>query len=475
MNKILLFIFFISNNIFAENIENIFKNYSESSQLNSALWGIYISYTDGTKIFSNNANKNLVPASILKIFTAVASLDILGPEYKFKTELYYSGEVKKGFLYGDLILKGGGDMTLGSENFNSSPVPFIEWENSLKKAGIKGIKGNIIVDDYLLNEIQPGSWDWEDIGNYYAAPFSALSFNDNLYKIFFRTGNKEGDRTEFLRFEPEIDLKIENNVITGPENSGDNAYIYSLPWSSKIIVKGYLPAKKSEFFIKGSIGDGAIYCGEQFKKALKKNNFDISGKVVREKIENYKSLKLLYIQYSPPVKEILKVVNKKSFNFYAEMLLRLLPYKENNTAGFEKGLIELKKILKKANINTDDIYLADASGLSRLNCVKTSDFIKILNFAASQNYFEYFYNSLAYPADPDSKGHIRKLGIDRNFSNDLRIKSGSLKNIRAYCGYLKTKKGKIISFASILNNYSINPILLDRIHEEIFSFLYENY
>jgi len=65
------------------------------------------------------------------------------------------------------------------------------------------------------------------------------------------------------------------------------------------------------------------------------------------------------------------------------MLLRLLPYKENNTAGFEKGLIELKKILKKANINTDDIYLADASGLSRLNCVKTSDFIKILNFAAS--------------------------------------------------------------------------------------------
>jgi len=265
-------------------------------------------------------------------------------------------------------------------------------------------------------------------------------------------------------------------VVTGPEKSGDNSYIYGLPWYGKITVKGSVQKQDKEFPVKGAIGDGALYCAEAFAKYLSVSGVKTGAPAARIKgKQDYQKLVPLHSGFSPELREIINVTNKKSFNFYAESLLKMLPFRGTGSAGESEGFSELMGFLKKCGIETGDLWLEDASGLARTNSVKASDFTKLLNFMAGRPFFPLFYESMAYPGDPGAGGHIKKMGLGRNFEKSIRIKSGSLKKVRSYSGYLRTKKGRLISFSSIINNYSINPAELDSIHEEIFSFLYENY
>jgi D-alanyl-D-alanine carboxypeptidase len=92
-----------------------------------------------TSLISVNNQRGMNPASTMKLLTTFAGLEILGPAYRWKTEVYLDGRLDKGVLYGDLIFKGYGDPKLTVELFWL-------WLHELRQRGLREIRGDIVLD-----------------------------------------------------------------------------------------------------------------------------------------------------------------------------------------------------------------------------------------------------------------------------------------------------------------------------------------
>ncbi|MDI9544384.1 MAG: D-alanyl-D-alanine carboxypeptidase, partial [Bacteroidota bacterium] len=137
-----------------------------------------------------NSAQALVPASLSKLLTTGAALEILGPEKRFKTELAYRGLLENGSLKGNLYILGGGDPSLGSEYTEEQAGLFLQdWVQAVKQLGISRIEGDIVADPSLFDEeaVSP-YWLWEDMGNYYAAGVYGLAVFDNMFRLGLKSG-----------------------------------------------------------------------------------------------------------------------------------------------------------------------------------------------------------------------------------------------------------------------------------------------
>ena len=130
--------------------------------IKNAVWGLSVKdAATGRVIVERDPRRNLVPASILKVFVTAAALDKLGPERSFPTRLYYDGAILNGFLNGNIYIKGGGDPSLGSGLVKGAePLDevFKAWAAAVKKAGINVINGAIVGDESAFESVPPGSW-----------------------------------------------------------------------------------------------------------------------------------------------------------------------------------------------------------------------------------------------------------------------------------------------------------------------------
>jgi len=183
-----------------------------------------VNLESGLSVFDYNSNKLMIPASTQKIVTSAAALEMLGADYRFKTEIGFVGELKENKeLKGDLALMGGGDPTLGSMYFsnaesNSNFINF--WVQKIKAAGIRQISGNIVLDASIYDsEKVPSTWIWGDIGNYYGAGANAFTCYDNLFRITFKSPERAGEATSIISTYPKIEgIEIQNEVVSSEIN-----------------------------------------------------------------------------------------------------------------------------------------------------------------------------------------------------------------------------------------------------------------
>ena len=163
---------------------------ADSSMKSSSVSICILNAVNGETVFQFHAEKSLMPASVLKLVTSSAALELLGPDYRFKTEIGYTGNLNKrtSRLTGDLVIKGGGDPALGSEYFKDHYNNFLKnWIIEIRKLGINKVEGRVIVDDSRYDyQPVPAKWLWEDAGNYYGAGAYGLSVFDNTFEIHFR-------------------------------------------------------------------------------------------------------------------------------------------------------------------------------------------------------------------------------------------------------------------------------------------------
>ena len=442
--------------------------------IKNASWGLSVKDAATGKIVAeHNPRLNLVPASILKVFVTAAALDRLGPEKTFSTRLYHDGKIVNGFLNGNIYIKGAGDASLGSQLVKGAePLDevFKAWTAAMRAKGINVLNGAVVGDDSAFDSVQPGSWSWEDIGNYYAAQPSALTVNDGLYKLYFKPSEKEGGAAAVLRTEPFIDgLKFENHMKTGPAGSGDNGYIFAFPGQYLAVLRGSIPAGPAEFAIKGALPDPAFFAAQSFSYYLTKAGINSNKKPCKGLLPP--GPVLVAETASAPLKNVVRVTNKRSFNLYAELLLRQLGL-QRGAGTADAGLSAIKAYLAENGVDTSEQDFVDASGLSARDTAKAENFTDLLKAVYKKKYYPEFFDSLAYPGDPDATGHVRNLGKGTQLEKNLRIKSGSLNGVRSYTGYLTTKKGGTLVFTSIINGYSAAPGAIDSMHAKLLLELY---
>lgn len=436
-----------------QNFDTALQNLLSQPDYKNATVGIQISdLTSGETLFSFNSGKLMVPASTMKLVTSAAALEILGAGYRFITKIGYTGKIKDGSLTGDIIVVGGGDPTLGSEYFNNvygNPDFMGAWVQKIKDAGIKNVKGDLILDASLYGpEKIPPTWIWEDMGNYYGAGASALTVYDNLFRITFSSPAKAGMRTQIISTYPKIEgLEIINEVLSSDENR-DLAYVFGSPLDNLRVIRGTIPKNRRFFTIKASVQHPERLLAEDLIRHLAKAGIFVSGEIKFEKADA-KQLQTIYIHESPVLAEIVKVLNYESVNLFAEHLVKQIAAETTGGGNREKGIGIIKEFWQSKGIE-DDFFMEDGSGLSHFNAISPSQFISLLKYMDTSKNAEVFFNSLPGAANGTLSGF--NPGIFKE--NTLKAKSGSMTRVRCYAGYLQLGSGKKLAFSIMVNHFS---------------------
>src|ERR1700757_607762 len=252
-------LFFLELSVFSQQTVNEFINdLKKENELQNASVSLYVvDAQTGVQVCEYNSKLSLTPASTMKIITTASALQLLGKDFKYETTLQYSGTFDKatGIINGDLYIKGSGDPSLNSEYFRKPEDTFYvanKWAAVLKEKGVKKITGQLVVDVSCFEEDIPANWVWGDMGNYFGAGPSGLSYNDNKFYIVYKPAAKNGDSMFISKTVPQIDnLTISNYVKAG--GSEDNAIVYRAPFGTDIKISGTLPVSTKHLSIEGSL------------------------------------------------------------------------------------------------------------------------------------------------------------------------------------------------------------------------------
>lgn len=454
--RIFIFILIFLNSSFAGAQQKFYENFNafvSQPEYKNSFVGIHIEdVATGEIIFSHNGRKLMIPASTLKIVTSAAALEILGADYRFKTKIGFSGNIVNNKLDGNIIVVGGGDPALGSEYFRDeyqNPHFMDVWAEKIKSAGITEVNGNLIIDGSLYDtEKIPPTWIWEDTGNYYGAGASALTVYDNLFRISFLSPKTAGQKTEIISISPHIQgLEIVNNVLSSDINR-DLAYVFGSPLDSKREITGTIPKNRKSFSIKAAVPNPEELLSKEFLAHLAKAGIFVRGEVKFEKV-NHDRFHTVYIQESPILAHIIKVLNHQSINLFAEHLVKQIAAEKTGIGSREKGIEIIKEYWKSKELDTG-FFMEDGSGLSHFNAISPVHLTSILNymFKTSENR-NAFYSSLASIGD----GTLKNFNSVNFPPESFKAKSGSMSRVRCFAGYLNTNSGKTLSFSIMINHF----------------------
>ena len=417
----------------------------------------------------------MVPASTLKVVTAIAALDVFGPRHRLETKLIARGPIRKGRLAGDLVILGGGDPSLAMANVGKS-LPrkdlLWRWLSALRKAGIREVNGDV-VGEATLFEDQPISRYaiWEDIGNYYGGVTSALSFNGNLYHLYLSSLPKPGTVVKVLGTVPfhTAISTFDNRLRAGPKGSGDNAYIFGSPMSSVRYLTGTIPPGRQSFQIKGSLPNPAYTCAATLHQKLRKSGIRIKGRPCSTNASKpFRHSQLLDNYRSPAMKDLVGHMNKTSDNVFAEQLLKLLGHREKGCGSRKSGLLALEERLDELGLNRAGVHLRDGSGLSRYNGVTANFLTHCLCSVAKKPYFKDFLASLPISGED---GSLKRRFSGPELKGLIMAKTGYMERVFALTGFIKTKSRGLLAFTFIVNDETAPFQVIQKRVEDIVSLL----
>lgn len=443
------------------NLKRLITQMNQDPVLRHGTWAFSLQdVNSGKQLAQVNPYKTLNVASSLKTLTTSAALSILGSNFKFKTRIQYDGTLSKGVVSGNVYVKGGGDPTLGSPLLGYSLDKTLnQWAAAIKKAGIRKIKGNLIIDETLFEEnITPSGWIWADMGNYYAAPAGAVNVLDNTYRLYMQPARKLNTAPKILRTSPWIPrIRFVNHLKTAAAGTGDQAYIHGAPYQNTRYINGTIPMGGT-FSIKGSIPDPGFYLGMMLRKKLiqhqlmtDKNKATTTRLMQQQNKRINHKRKLVYTHSSAPLYSIIKWLHLYSVNLYAEAIAKTIGIKQKNEGSTVAGAKAIENHWKGKGLASNGIYLQDGSGLSQSNGITAYQLAQVQRLTAKQAYFDTYYKSLPVAG---VSGLMRNVGRGTRAQNNLRAKSGAMTRVIAFTGYYKNRAGQLRCFAVVANQFT---------------------
>lgn len=410
-----------------ENLDQAVKILVSSDELFAGNLSFYVADNDGNLVYDYHANKGLSTASTMKIFTAAAALEVLGKNYQYTTKVA---------LDKDLIITSNGDPSLGSSRYDGrKPDDFIQkLIVSLKNKNITQIQGDLIVDDsYFDFQKIPGGWPFNDLGNYYGAGVWGLNWRENQFDIY-----TEGNQVKKIALYSD-EINCVNDIRT--EGAADKSIIYTAPYARWLYLNGTLPDK--EMKISGATPNPPRELALEIANELKKQKIEFNGKIIvtsellmkGEAPKKFQENQLILEYKSPPLEKLVYWFLKKSINLYGETFVKTMAKEKTGNSSFEVGVKFLKNFWKEKGIDERMINFVDGSGLSPQNYASAKSEVLALLWAKKQAWFSAYYDG--FPV----------------MGNGMKMKSGSIKDCRAFAGYHTSGSGKNYVFAIIVNNY----------------------
>jgi D-alanyl-D-alanine carboxypeptidase/D-alanyl-D-alanine-endopeptidase (penicillin-binding protein 4) len=406
-----------------------------------------------TPLYLRNADRPLLPASNMKLYTTAAALDRLGPDFQYTTSLYADGPLLPGgILDGNLVLVGRGDPALSGRFFaDSTTYVFDRFADELRREGVRRVTGRLIGDaSYFDDELSAAGWEPGNLLWWYGARVNALSFNDNVVTLEIRPGPSAGAPAE-VSFYPRGDgLRIANRAVTSGRRGGRSIGVGRRPDIDGYEIWGRIPVGGTPVRYVVAVEDPAGYALSVMRDRLARFGIEVTGmdQVVYDRDHlPRRARRLIASHTSPRLQELVRIVNKRSQNFFAEQILKTLGAVVEGEGSFDEGGDVVADVLRDLGMSTRSISIDDGSGLSRRNVVTARTTAELLVAMRSHPLFDEYYDSLiiaGFDGDP------RRLDAPAAFGN-VHTKTGTLRGVSALSGYATTLDGELLAFSVITN------------------------
>jgi D-alanyl-D-alanine carboxypeptidase/D-alanyl-D-alanine-endopeptidase (penicillin-binding protein 4) len=399
--------------------------------MRGAVLGFCLIGPDGEVLYERRGDLAQIPASSLKTLTTATALEVLGPDFRFRTRLGVSAPAEGAAKTADLILLGGGDPMLSYADLES-------WAKGLAEAGVTTIPGRIIGDGRFF----PGSvfadfWNWGDIGNGYGSPVSGLNLEHNRFAAVFAPGEKEGDPTTFVGALPEIPGVVYwNETTTAGESTGDGVVVHGGERTGVMHFRGTVPMGE-EFSVRGAVPDPERFAAHHLRLALLAAGIVVAGEAhgAGELFLKQEPVPViadeLLVHDSPPLIEIVKSIHATSDNHETECLYRML--------GVQAAMPSedvVRRHWEQRGLDLAGLRLVDGSGLARADHITPRTLARLQHLAAGGPSGGMYVDSL-----PATAGGA------------IRFKAGAMSAVRSYAGLVETDQGRL-SFALMMNHYT---------------------
>lgn len=420
-----------------------------SSLTREANISVLIKDLDSHRVIEEYRSANVVPpASVMKLLTTAAMLETYGPDFRFSTTLEYTGTIKDGVLYGDLIVRGEGDPSLG--DLKKGQGFFTKWVQTVKKAGISKIEGDVIADMSLFDaEAQNPAWLMEDAGNYYAPGVFAINYMSNTMNIVLRSG-EVGSVADVIRTEPMVEDLVVIDHVRCTETTYDGAYVYGLPYSNERYITGSVPSNQGQFGVKSDIPNPGLLLVRHFKHWLETSGIDVTGNA------DYRAEKFassgrtpIYEHHSDKLSDLIAHTNIYSDNLYAEAMFRYLGLAYGKPGTIHNSCEFLRDFWKRRKVSIDGIIIKDGCGLGPQNAVSAATFVSLLEYMSMSNNYDAWLNSLPICG---KTGTVSSLLRGTALEGRVWAKSGTIAGTKNYAGYIFLPDGRRWVFSVLVNS-----------------------
>jgi D-alanyl-D-alanine carboxypeptidase/D-alanyl-D-alanine-endopeptidase (penicillin-binding protein 4) len=399
-------------------------------------------------LFAQQSDRPYNPASVMKLITTFAALELLGPDYRWKTDAYLGGPLDAGVLHGDLILKGRGDPKITTEQWQAFMV-------TLRAQGLAAVDGDLVLDRtfFAATAHDPAAFDGEPLKPYNVGP-DALLINFKATRFGFAPP-AAGD-APLVTVDPPF-----ASIVVGalPKLLGGDCADWRAALGAVFVDQG----SRAEVGFSGrypvacgarewwvSLLDHPAYVYGMFDTYFRAAGGRFAGGwksgIAPANAQPFATLE------SPPLWDIVRDVNKLSNNLMArQIFLTLATVDAAPPATTARATETVQRWLAHRNLRMPELVLDNGSGLSRRERISAGSLARLLLAADKSAIREEFESSLAVAA---MDGTVQRRFQNGTVAGQAQLKTGTLDGVRALAGYVIDREGRRFVVVAIVNDAS---------------------
>lgn len=437
------------------------------SGLSGATVGVVIMDPDTGRILaSHNESTPLIPASNQKLITTGTALLTLGHDFTFRTELIHQPEHNR------LLVRASGDPAFADpvllEQMGIDVERLLDiWADAWKDASNTRL-AEIVIDDRIFDtNFVHASWPRDQLNRWYCAEVAGLNFHTNVLAIYARP--QDPGQRPLLTLAPQANwMEIGNEARS--VNTGDQTLWASRAhMTNRITVHG--DVRWSGQPVRVTLNDVPLFFGRILAERIARTAAEAQTIAVRRSTpeERFETGRLLHVvQTSMPT--VLERTNADSMNLYAEALVKRIGHEVTKLPGsWADGNAVMRMVMldKLGPTIATELTIADGSGMSRDNLISANalaQWLRVLH--QEERISQPFINSLP----TTGTGTLTRWFNNRPLSNQLRAKTGTLRDVSALSGYIiDPATGKTLIVVTMVNDWPprVSRAVVRRFQESI--------
>lgn len=440
-----------------------------ASMWSNARWGVLIvDATNGDTVYAHDADHLFMPASNQKLLTGAVAMQVLGPDYRWRTPMLLRGAQRGKVFHGDLVVIGRGDPSV-SDSLKPSGVlsTFDPVADALVARGITRITGAIIAEGDAFTGPSTGfGWEVDDLDTPSGAAVDELLFNEGVLRVRVRAAAQVGKRVTVERWPTSSYPPVIVDAVTrAATDTGPRMEVVYDTIAAALRVTGTLALGDSARITTSYRHPNDAYRAALCERLASRGIRVVGGRraaVARAHIDTLVTLE------SAPMRDVLRRMQKPSQNQIAELLFRTAGLVATGVGSADSARAVAVRTLALWGVTPEHMAYRDGSGLSRHDYVSPRALVRVLDAMHRAPWADVYRQALPLA------------GVDGTIGNRMRgtpaagnanAKTGTLDKARSLSGYVTTADGHLMLFSMMANNFTVPTREVERVQDLLVSLL----